>query len=312
MNEDKFPFENEEFAPDTPLEGSPSPEDGNPPHLKQHNAVVPGSGTLSAPALIERDRALQEVQAMVVMAQRFPRNPVTAEAEIMAACEYYEFASKSLFQYKRGGQKIEGGTIRFAELIASAWGHMNYGFRVLECYQRHCVVESFCWDMQRGTLARRTTHVKFELKLKDGRTKYLTDPRDQYEMTANYANRRVRACIEQMIPLHLRMKALARVKLTIAEGPKNKPWDQRVADLVKGFKDEGVTVALLEKYLDHPIATLSKDEFVDLMGVFNSIKTKECSREEFFDLGGGKSEGGPAEELDGLLKGKPIKEEKAT
>ncbi|HMD52950.1 MAG TPA: hypothetical protein VKJ65_00160, partial [Phycisphaerae bacterium] len=47
-------------------------------------------------------RATQEIQAALVIAQRFPRDEIRAKARILEACKRKELAENAEYEYSRG------------------------------------------------------------------------------------------------------------------------------------------------------------------------------------------------------------------
>lgn len=289
--EDHFPFEN--------------PLQNNKPQQQSGTAVTPVKRSHAIE--VDSSRAMQEVQAALVIAKKFPRDEVEAETQIITSCRRFSFSERALYSYPRGkdasGKRnmISGPSIRMAEMMAQAWGNLEFGFRELERTPTTSLVETFCWDMQRNTRAKRTINIDLKLQLKDGQTKILTDPRDQYEMVANQAQRRVRACILEILPADLVEKATMQIRRTLAVGDKAEiPLIDRVKKLVSLFHELGVTKEKLEARLGHKMEDTSIEEVVDLISIFNGIREGATKREDWFDYGKAE-EGGKASAADEAL-----------
>ena len=67
---------------------------------------------------VESSRAIAEAQGKLVIAKRFPRNEIDAFAKVMTACQRKSLAEKAFYSYPRGGETVQGPTIRFAEELA--------------------------------------------------------------------------------------------------------------------------------------------------------------------------------------------------
>jgi hypothetical protein len=52
-------------------------------------------------------REIAEIQASMMMAKRFPRNPVAALDRILQSCSRAALAEVAVYEYARGGSKIE-------------------------------------------------------------------------------------------------------------------------------------------------------------------------------------------------------------
>ena len=80
---------------------------------------------------IEASRAVAEAQGKLVIAKRFPRDEVEAYNKAMQVCKLPTMAEKAFYSFPRGGQTVEGPTIRFAEELARCWGNIDYGIKEL-------------------------------------------------------------------------------------------------------------------------------------------------------------------------------------
>jgi len=233
-------------------------------------------------AEIESARAVQEVQASMVIAKRFPRDEVSAYTRIMKACERPSLAKEALYAYPRGGQMVTGPSIRLAEAMAQAWGNLDFGVRELSQRNGISEVEAYAWDLETNTRQTKTFQVKHERYTRKG-TKTLTDPRDIYEMTANQAARRMRACILGIIPGDIVEAAVQKCEETMNKGD-GKPIEDRVREMVVVFKEIGVTQEMIETRLGHNLDAVIAQELVSLGKIYKSIKDNMSSREDWFDL----------------------------
>ena len=77
-------------------------------------------------------RAVQEVQAALVVAKRFPRDEFMALEKIKTACRRKGLAEMAEYEYSRGGTTITGPTIDLLKAIAKRWGNIDYGWQELE------------------------------------------------------------------------------------------------------------------------------------------------------------------------------------
>lgn len=260
----------------------------------------------------EKSKAMQKVQAALVIAKRFPRDEIRALKKIETECLRPALAEKAEYAYPRGGEKVTGPTIRLAEVIARHWGNCQYGFRELEQVQGKSVVETFCWDLETNTQVQREFSVSHAIQLskaKGGGKKILTDPRDVYEMVANQAQRRVRACILEVIPGDVVDKALAICRATLQKG-NGEPLIDRITRLILNFSKQGISKETIEKRIKHKAEDINAEEIVDLTAIYNSIRDGQSKREDWFDFKG-PAEGGKAEELASKLAAKKAPPPKA-
>lgn len=246
----------------------------------------------------ERSRAIQKVQASLAIAKRFPRDQIEAMKRIMVECQRPALAEKAEYLYPRGGEKVKGPTIRLAEVIARHWGNCKYGFRELEQTKGSSTVEAYCWDLETNTEVTREFTVSHSLKAK-GQIKTLSDPRDIYEMVANQSQRRVRACILEIIPGDVVDKALLVARSTLQKGS-GEPMIDQVTRLVLNFSKLSVPKEAIEKFLGHKAEDINTEEMADLIAIYNSIKEGASRRSDWFKLSE-PTDGGKAAELDEKL-----------
>lgn len=243
---------------------------------------------------VEQSRAAQEVQAAMIVAQKFPRNQRAAYEQIMTSCSRLGLAESAIYSYPRGGQLVKGPTIHLAKAIAKAWGNLDFGIREISNNDGESVIESYCWDLQSNVRETRIFTVKHVRHTKKGAVT-LTDPRDIYEMTANYGARRLRACIFGIVPTDIVDKAVEKCYATSQSKGSDVPLVDRVREMVTYFKSKGIDEKLLEKRLGHSLSSIDEKELLDLRLIANSLKGGDAKREDYFDLGG--PEGGFASQM---------------
>lgn len=97
---------------------------------------------------VQAAREIAEVQGMVVMAKRFPRDKIKATERILNDCMRPKLAENALYTYSRGGTDISGPSIRLAEAIAQNWGNIDFGIKELEQSNGVSKVMAFAWDLE--------------------------------------------------------------------------------------------------------------------------------------------------------------------
>lgn len=251
------------------------------------------------PALVEveKARAKNEVQGALVIAKNYPRDTVAAFARIMESCKRITLAQTALYSYPRGGETVTGPSIRLAEVLAQNYGNIEFGTRELDRLAGRSVAESYCWDLETNVRQTMVFEVPHEIGLKGGKKKFLTDPRDIYELVANMGARRRRACILGIIPADITEAARDRCRKTLAEGG-GEPMVDRIRRVVTAFEAVGVSLEMLERRLDHEIKLTTGDEIVELQAIYNSLKDKQAKRSDFFDFKDEEPESADAKTLD--------------
>ncbi|OOF37046.1 hypothetical protein BKK47_11360, partial [Rodentibacter mrazii] len=233
-------------------------------------------------------RESQEVQAMMIIAKRFPRDPIEAMDRILKSCTRETLAQSSVYSYPRGGQAVEGPSIRLAETLAQEWGNIQYGIRELSQSNGESTVEAFAWDIQTNTRQVKVfqvPHVRFSRKGKQ----ILTDPRDIYEVVANNGARRLRACILGVIPGDVIEAAVAQCSVTLKAYADTSPEGlKKVADTFQN--DFGITPEMIGKRYQCRFESLRPAQVVQLRTIYQSLKDGMSQPKDWFDVEPEKSE----------------------
>jgi len=231
----------------------------------------------------DQSRAIAEVQGAIIVAQRCPRNEQRAVTEISKACRRPGLAQQAMYSFPRGGKQVTGPSIRLAEVIARNWGNLQYGIREVDASDTSTKFEAFCWDVQNNVRASRVFSVKHGRWTKKSGFKEALDPRDQYEIGASSAVRRLRACILEIIPGDVVDEAVQLCEKTLA-GKSKEPIIDRIRKMVSAFSELGVNEQMLVKRLGHKIDVTTEIELVDLAKIFKSLQDNMSGRESWFAM----------------------------
>lgn len=229
---------------------------------------------------VDQSRAVAEVQAALVIAKSQPRSEVQAEHKILESCKRMGLAMTAIYSYKRGSEQVEGPSIRLAETMARYWGNMNYGFREVSRDGGSSEIEAYAWDLETNTKAVRQFQMKHIRERRQG-DKMLTSERDVYELMANFAQRRVRACILEIIPGDIVEAAMEQCNRTL-KGSSDVPLIDRIKKMAAAFEEFGVSAAMIEAKVQHNIDSINIHEFRQLGKLFNAIKDGYSTVEELF------------------------------
>lgn len=229
---------------------------------------------------IEESRAVAEAQGKLVVAKRFPRNEHAAYSKILESCKRLGLAEDATYSFPKGGKTVSGPSIRLAEELARVWGNIDYGIRELSRKDGVSEMESYAWDLETNTSSRQTFSVKHWIDTRDG-GKAAKDERDIYEITANQGARRLRARILAVIPGDIVEQALEECRKTLT-GNNTEPLADRIRKMIASFDKLGIPAAHLERRLGHTLDKILPDEFVDLQGIYKSIKDGMTTASEWF------------------------------
>lgn len=236
---------------------------------------------------IEASRAIAEAQSKLFIAKQFPRDESEAMNKMKRACSRMSLATKAFYSFPRGGQTVTGPTIRFAEELARCWGNIDYGIKELSQDDGKSELQAYAWDLETNTQSVQNFTNPHKREKNDKKTKQvvmedLTSQRDIYENNANMATRRLRARILAVLPAWFVDDAILACQATL-KGDGKASFEERKTNLITEFDRLGVDAATLKRYLKHDAMEMDTDEFIHLIGVFNSIKTGERKAKEWFD-----------------------------
>ena len=230
---------------------------------------------------VESSRAIAEAQGKLVIAKRFPRDEIASHARVMTACQRKSLAEKAFYSYPRGGETVQGPTIRFAEELARCWGNLDYGIKELSQGNGNSEMQAYCWDLETNTMS--VQNFTNPHRKEVGKTiKELTSLRDIYENNANMAARRLRARILAVLPSDLVDEAIKECRKTLT-GNNETPLIDRVKSMTVAFGKIGVTQEMIEGRLKRKIETMTAEDFADYIGIYNSLKENNSKISDWFE-----------------------------
>jgi hypothetical protein len=244
----------------------------------------PNTTQRSGAAMAVANRESDEVRMLIMVAQQVPRDELAARGAVAAAFSAPKLAEQAQYAYAKGGTDISGPSIRAAEAVARAWGRIDHGWRVLsETTGPDGIVTSevqaFAFDYQGLSRSSITFPVRHFRSTRQGGYK-LTDDREVYELIANMAARRKRACILSLIPTDVVEEAMEQAEATLATRVDMSP--EGIERMVKAFEQWGVTRPQIEKRIQRKVEAISKAHMVSLKRIWVSLRDGMSSVEQWF------------------------------
>ena len=234
---------------------------------------------------VKSQREASEIQAMVFMAKQFPRNQIQAADRILNACTRQTLADSAVYSYPRGGQNVEGPSIRLAEVLAQNWGNLDFGIRELSQENGVSTVEAYAWDLETNVRQAKVFQVAHKRMARVG-TKTLTDPRDIYEMVANQGSRRLRACILSIIPGDIVEAALAQCSVTQAASVGATPEEikETIRKLTATMGKFGITAENIQDRYQCRLEAIRPAQIVELRKIYTSLKDGMSKPSDWFAI----------------------------
>lgn len=225
-------------------------------------------------------KAVAETQAQFVIAKKFPRSEHQCFMSILDSCKRPSLAEQSQYVFPRGGQLVQGPSIRLAEVLAQKWTNCKVGVEIVSQTNDATEAKAFAIDLENNYQVEASFTVKHVRNTKKG-TQKLTDERDIREMVQNIGSRHLRGCILRIIPGDIVEAAVEQCKRTLETS--EIPMSEQIKRLIVAFDEVGVKVEHLEARLGHNLDAIVPQEIVTLRGIFKSIKDGMSKREDFFD-----------------------------
>jgi hypothetical protein len=127
----------------------------------------------------------------------------------------------------------------------------------------------------------------------------LKDERDIYELCANQAQRRKRACILAQIPGDVTEMAMEQAAVTLSAKADTSP--EAMVKMVDAFAEFGVTKAHIEKRIQRRLDSIQPAQVVGLKRVYASLRDDMSVPSDWFDIEAAPTTGG-----DGGATGKTL------
>lgn len=200
-------------------------------------------------------------------AKRFPRSirTVLNQAEALATATQ-EIAAACIYSLPRGGKQLTGPSVRLAEIMASAWGNMRIGARIIREDGNFIIAQGYAHDLQTNT------ECTFELRrrITDSKGRRYSD--DMIAVTANAAQSiALRNAVFRVVPRALVDEIYARAR-AVAVGEQKTIGTRRDA-MVGHFTKLGVTTDKLLGLVGKPsVDDLDGEDLLILRGLANALK----------------------------------------
>jgi len=194
-------------------------------------------------------------------------------------------AEHAQYEYAKGGSKISGLSIHALQAIAQQWGNLEFGWTEVSRGTGtdgvpYSEVRAVAADLQSRTLRPLQFIVRHWRDTKQGGYK-LKDEREIYELCANMAQRRVRSCLEAVIPRDVQDAAEQQAELTLRTKADVSP--EAMHKMVDAFAKLGVTKEQIEKRIQRRLDAISPAQVVGLKRIYTSLRDEMSEPSEWFD-----------------------------
>jgi hypothetical protein len=254
----------------------------------QSMTVSRETATASAAAHVE---AL--VKAKFVMALQRPRDIDSYRQAVLKECKRPRFAEVARYSKPVGGQRIEGASIRFAEAAARCFGNLDIATPTLYEDNEKRIVRCMVTDLEANLTHSKDVTITKQVErnsVKPGQVvlgqrtnsrggiAYLVEATDDdlQNKEGSLTSKALRKLILKVIPGDITDECMDAVVETLKSADAQDP-DAARKRLADAFASEGVTPAMLAKYLEHDLGSCSRDEIQHLRELYAAIKTGETT-----------------------------------
>jgi hypothetical protein len=219
-----------------------------------------------------------EIETAVATARAFPRSltlfaqkatsMVSLNEEVAAACTYV---------LPRGGSRIEGKSVRFAEIVVAAYGNIRAASRIIANDGKWITAQGICRDLESNT----ETSVEVKRRITDRNGNTYSE--DMQTMTGNAAAKiAYRNAVFTIIPsafvdpIYFKAKEIARGSAETLPSRRDKA--------VAFFKSKGVTEKQICDILDiAKVGDIDLDKLEILTGMKTLLNNGEATIKELFE-----------------------------
>ena len=219
-------------------------------------------------SIAEQARTRGTIEASLTVAAARPRNEQQAIARLMTSCQRVRLAESACYTYSKGGTDITGPSITLVVQVALAWGNLDWGYRELSRGHGESTVEAYAWDQQTNARYSRTFVVPHRIRV-GGRQRQLRED-ELADWIANQAQRRVRTCLENVIPRDVIDEAVDECAKTLKA---NIDLDSaKIMQMVGKFAELGVSQEQLSAKLQRNVDAIQPAQYLALRRVYVAIQ----------------------------------------
>lgn len=228
-----------------------------------------------------------EVDMQIATAKQYPRDIQAALNRIQTLATLDEETAGDCFYTLRrgnGGQVIEGLSVRFAEIIAGAWGNLRAQARIIGNDGRTITAQGVCHDLETNFAV--SVEVKRRITDKNGKTYN----EDMQVMTGNAACAiAFRNAVLKVVPKSVTKRIIEQVK-QVAIG-KAMDLETSRARMLSYYGKLGVNQAALFSYLGvKQVGDIDAQMIFELRGLANALKEGTTTIAETFSTASTNSE----------------------
>ena len=218
-----------------------------------------------------------EVDIQIATAHKYPREISISEGRILQlATRTEDIAAACFYALPRGGKPIEGPSVRLAEIVASCYGNLRTGSRVIHVGKKEVTLQAVCHDLETNNAV--SVEVRRKIQYKNGER--FNDDMINITTRAGLAIA-FRNAVFKTVPMSLFDNL--EYKIRQAANGDEKTFSVRVAAAFDVFEKAGFgrkhVLTLLER---NDVSDVGYQDLRILRGVMTAVKDGDTSYDEVF------------------------------
>ena len=251
-------------------------------------------------------QATAQIQARYVVAFKRPRDWDDVRVRILKECRRPGFAEVAMFSLPRGGKKIEGLSIRFAEAALRCMTNVHIEQVTVYDDSEKRIVQVSATDLESNeTLSKQITVAKtverskpmddgffFSVRKNSGGRNVFTVPATEDDLLAKegaLVSKAIRTLAMRILPGDITDEAETLIKATSLNRAATDPDGERKR-IVDAFASLSVQPGELKEFVGHDLAGCSPAELGELRNLYNAIKAGEATFRDALAAKHGKDE----------------------
>lgn len=229
----------------------------------------------SAEMLQAIDRA--EIDVQIATAKQYPRDLARVLNNIRTYGQMdIETANECFYSLSRGSNPIEGVSVRFAEIVAGAWGNLRVATRIVGNDGKTITAQGVCHDLETNLAV--CVEVKRRITDKNGRT----FSEDMQVVTGNAASAiAFRNAVMKVVPKAITKKVTDEIK-QVAIGS-TKDIESRRKLMIDYVHKFGITDEQVKFFCGvNTVENIDNQMLFNLRGAINAINEGSSTVEEIF------------------------------
>lgn len=252
------------------------------------------SSELGVTALEATARA--RVLAKYTIASKFPRNWDTVSLKLLRECERPGFADVARYSIPRGGKKIEGFSIRFAEAVLRYAGNVDVQSTTVHEDSRMRTIHLAVTDLETNNEIGIDLTIEKTVLLKDTKGRAVLETRKNSTLQSVYLveatedeiaqksgaliSKALRTSLLRMVPGDILEDCERKVYDTIQKGDDARDPTENKKRCIDAFAPLGVMPVDLEKYIGASLDTPPPGTWAHMRALHTAIKDGETNWKE--------------------------------